>query len=90
MLPYNLALQAEEEQRIRNDQAAIDATLDEATQMFYLGDAHGAFMDDPQYPENSDYWRGYSQGLRKAWLHKNANLKAMESYGGISESESEQ
>lgn len=69
MLPHNLALAIEQEQRVTNDLAALDAAVAAETDRHYQGQADGALGFEPKQPEDNAYWSGYCIGLRKFyWL----------------------
>ena len=40
------------------------------TEKYSVGWFDGLIGDKPMYPENSDYWSGYSLGYREFWCSK--------------------
>lgn len=70
MLPINIALEIEQEQRAKNSHAAIEADLARQSELHSNGEFDGKIGLEPSHPEEISYWSGYEVGLRQYWCKK--------------------
>lgn len=62
-----LAQDEQEQKRLAcEEQAEID------TESYHLGVWDGKLNNEPESPEQEEYWAGYVEGLRKYWLNQQA------------------
>lgn len=66
----NIALELEQEQRLANDRAAIEAEIEKETDYFSVGKFDGLAGCEPTRVEELSYWEGYQIGLRQYWASK--------------------
>lgn len=69
-MTINIALATEQEQRLANDRAAIEAEIEKETDYFHVGRFDGLAGCEPTRVENHGYWEGYQIGLRQYWANK--------------------
>jgi hypothetical protein len=70
IMPHDLILEQEQEQRLLNDLAALDRQIELETDLYSEGLFDGAIGLDPSRPEDQNYWQGYELGLRKYWVNQ--------------------
>lgn len=62
-----LAQDEQEQKRLAcEEQAEID------TESYHLGVWDGKLNNEPESPEQAEYWAGYIEGLRRYWLGRQA------------------
>ena len=69
MIP-NIALELEQEQRLASDRAAIDAQIEQDTDLYHIGRFDGLAGCEPTRVDEHGYWEGYQIGLRQYWARK--------------------
>jgi hypothetical protein len=70
MLPINIALEIEQEQRSKYALSAVEAAIAANTDRYYNGKFDGVIGESPKYPEDQYYWDGYCKGLKNYWVKK--------------------
>lgn len=70
MTTFNLALQNEQEQRIKDDESACEARTKRDTAVYHLGVWDGKINFEPEAPHDQFYWQGYCEGLKQYWMKK--------------------
>ncbi len=66
----NIALELEQEQRLCNGLAAVEAEIDKETDFYHIGRFDGLAGCEPTRVEDRGYWEGYQIGLRQYWASK--------------------
>lgn len=69
-MTINIALATEQEQRLANESAAIEAEIDKETDYYHVGKFDGLAGCEPTHIEKLSYWAGYEIGLRQYWANK--------------------
>ena len=69
-MSLNIALAQEQEQRVKNSQAAQDAQIELDTDLYSLGWFDGLIGSEPTQLEEQSYWEGYQVGQREYWAKK--------------------
>lgn len=66
----NIALELEQEQRLCNSLAAVEAQIDRETDLYDVGRRNGLIGSRPTKLKEQNYWEGYQTGLRQYWAKK--------------------
>ena len=67
---FNIALANEQEQRLQNDLAAVEAQISLHTDLYSVGYFDGLIGCEPTQLEKQSYWDGYQIGQREYWAKK--------------------
>ena len=69
-MTINIVLELEQQQRLENNRAAVEAQIDRETKLYYVGRFDGLIGSRPTRLEEQIYWEGYQIGLKKYWAKK--------------------
>ena len=71
---FDLYLSLEQEKREKQELERIEEQINNSsppvTEQYSGGWVDGYINDKPRYPENWEYWSGYSQGNREYWCQQ--------------------
>ncbi|MBW4532540.1 MAG: hypothetical protein KME09_01240 [Pleurocapsa minor HA4230-MV1] len=73
-MTLNIALQQEQQQRVKNDLILAKRQIHEEaglnTDLYSAGYFEGYIGCEPSHPEQHSYWAGYQVGCREYWAKK--------------------